>query len=358
MSNMSVSETAAFQNISLSYWGYFTPFGGYGIANFNWVKHLLRKGVKVYPHAKFMPARDSKEWNILNEEERYIALLPYQRMKVGIIETTPYDFHLIDNEIKIANTMIENDMVCEPWKQQCKRMNHIIVPNNFQKRCFEEAGFRNVVVIPHGTEVEKFPYYDRPKREVFTFGIVGWLNDRKGVFEVVRAFASEFDKNEPVRLILKSSNLAFGYFSNWQDNRIRTINRLVSPTDLNRLYQEMDCFVFPSKAEGVGQPPREAMATGLPVILTNWSGLEELCKVEISFPLQVKKLVKGANPQVIEQPGNWAEIDIAELMYWMRYVYEHQDEAKEKGKKAADFIRQEFSWEKCACRLATFVSLL
>ena len=42
--------------------------------------------------------------------------------------------------------------------------------------------------------------------------------------------------------------------------------------DLPKLYKAADAFVLPSRGEGWGRPHVEAMAMGLPVIATNWSG--------------------------------------------------------------------------------------
>jgi len=306
-------------------------------------------GVSVYPHKKFIYQKDSPEYRAMTEEQRFLLSKPYKKCKIGIIETTPFDFDMIDTEVKIANTMCESSELGNPWVRQCNKMDLIVVPNEFQRRVFVNSGVKVPVrVIRHGTWTEMFPYFKRPKRSVFTFGIVGWLNERKGAFELIRAFASEFNKNEPVRLYLKSSNKDFGYYSQFADKRIITDIRHVSPQELYKIYKSFDCFVFPSKAEGVGQPPREAMSTGLPTIVTNYSGLEEIANPEYCYPLQPQKLVRGINPQNIEQPGDWAEIDIQELMYWMRYVYEHQDEAKEIGKRASKYINQYHSWTRCA----------
>lgn len=347
------------ENISINYWGYFTPFGGYGIANMNWVKHLIRARVEVSPHGKFMPTVGSREYEVLDLEERAISLRKWTKYRIGVIETTPFDFGMIDNEIKIANTMLESDQMGRQWVTNCNRLDYILVPNEFQKKAFEKSGIsKPVIVIPHGTETEKFPYFERPKRDIFTFGIVGWLNERKGVFDVIKAFSSEFDSSEPVKLVLKTSNMAFGYYRYFTDPRITTIRSLITPGELNELYRSFDCFVFPSRAEGVGQPPREAMATGLPVITTNYSGLEELCDPKICYPLQPIRFETGVNPQNLEQPGKWAKIDVRELMYQMRYVYEHQEEARQKGKKAAQWIRDKFSWINCAYKLKEFLLTL
>jgi len=343
--------------LKINYYGYFTPFGGYGIANFNWVKHLQRQGIKVYPHGKFMPMPGEKEWDVLNKEEKKIANIKFKTQRIGIIETNPFDFDLIESDIKIANTMAESDIIGEKWVTICNEMDYIIVPNKFQKMVFVNSGVTvPVIIIPHGTETEKFPYFDRPKREIFTFGLCGWLDNRKGAFDLIQAFASEFDKEEPVQLKLHSTNQAFGYYKYFTDPRIITDIKLLSSEKLNEWYQSLDCFVFPSKAEGIGQPPREAMSTGLPVIVTRYSGLEEIARKDIAYPL----IPVSYTPRTdwVEQPGNWANIDIQELMYQMRYVYEHQAEAKEKGRKASEWIRANFSWEKAAKQMIEFLGTI
>jgi glycosyltransferase involved in cell wall biosynthesis len=50
----------------------------------------------------------------------------------------------------------------------------------------------------------------------------------------------------------------------------------VSDDDLAALYQGALCLVFPSKTEGFGIPPLEAMATGCPVISSNAASLVEV----------------------------------------------------------------------------------
>lgn len=334
--------------MKINYFGYFTPFGGYGIANLNWISYLARAGIDVYPHKKYSYQPGTPEFEALIQEQIELLDKPYEKQTIGIIETTPFDFGIIDTDIKIANTMCESSKIGGSWVKACNAMDYVVVPNEFQKRVFQDSGVRvPLEVVRHGTWTEMFPYYERPERDVFTFGTVGWLNDRKGVFDLIRAFVSEFSPEEPVRLYLKSSNKDFGYYSYFSDPRIKTDIRHLKPQELNEIYKSFDCFVFPSKAEGVGQPPREAMSTGLPTIVTNYSGLEEIADEKYSYPLQPAGFETGTNP-VKEQTGDWAKIDIQELMYQMRYVYEHQKEAKEKGRLASKEINENHSWEKCA----------
>lgn len=339
-------------SIKINYYGYFTIFGGYGIANLNWVEHLSRLGVDVYPHAKFIPQPGTREYLAMSEKQRELLAKPFVKQKVGIIETTPFDFGIIDTEVKIANTMCESDRIGKSWVDACNGMDMVVVPNEFQLNVFRKSGVKVPMrIIRHGTWTEMFPYYERPVRETFTFGIVGWLNDRKGVFELIRAFTSEFELHEPVKLYLKSSNKDFGFYSHFTDPRITTDIRHLNPDGLRDIYNSFDCFVFPSRAEGVGQPPREAMATGCPTIVTNYSGLEEIAHKGICYPLQPVSYSEGVNPLAIEQPGKWANIDVQELMYWMRYVYEHQEEAKLIGQSGSKEIHERHSWPVCAAKM-------
>lgn len=51
----------------------------------------------------------------------------------------------------------------------------------------------------------------------------------------------------------------------------------VSDEQLRGLYEQAGCFVFPSKYEGYGLPPTEAMALGCPVICARSASLPEVC---------------------------------------------------------------------------------
>lgn len=51
----------------------------------------------------------------------------------------------------------------------------------------------------------------------------------------------------------------------------------VTDNQLKSLYQQAHCFVFPSRYEGYGLPPTEAMSLGCPVICASSASLPEIC---------------------------------------------------------------------------------
>ena len=104
-------------------------------------------------------------------------------------------------------------------------------------------------------------------------------------------------------------------------------------------------MLFASSGEGFGLPPREAMATGLPVLLGNSSGLEGICQEEISYwvdPSGYQPATFSAGLAMRNRGSNYfgeiptySEIDLAQKM---RYIHKNRDEAREKGLQASKWI--------------------
>lgn len=334
----------------LNWFGWFNCRSGYGIVNLEYSCAIER--LKGYVSVGWERKENMLPmiYEQLNEEQKTLLNKPYKREKVGVIKTTPQLFYLNKSEFRVGYSMVENTKIGENWVNLCNQMDAMFVPSGFLVDVFKECGVKPpVVAVKQGMDSRKFPYYKRKSKPSYVFGTIGYQDERKNWTDLIQAFSSEFNKNEPVELWIKNSNPYFVH-KRFVDKRVRTFNDLVSFEEIQKLYKQFDCFVFPSHAEGSGLPPREAMATGLPVILTNWSGLTEIAHPDISYPLTPVAIdvpdVRGP-----EQPGMMARIDVTELMYWMRYVYEHRKEAEEKGKMASDFVHKNYNWDVCAVDL-------
>ena len=95
----------------------------------------------------------------------------------------------------------------------------------------------------------------------------------------------------------------------------------------------------------------EAMACGLPVITTHYSGQTEFVNEKNAYLVGIKGFVDIKdtlffNPKLYH--GQWAEPDFEQLGYLMRYVYENRDEAKKKGDFASTDVKQNWTWDKSA----------
>lgn len=109
---------------------------------------------------------------------------------------------------------------------------------------------------------------------------VGTRDMRKNISSLIRAFARLAPqtahhlviagqvayRDDESRSILSSAALR---------NRVHFLD-FVEQSDLPALYAGADLFVWPSAYEGWGLPPQEAMASGVPVIVSNGGSLPEV----------------------------------------------------------------------------------
>jgi glycosyltransferase involved in cell wall biosynthesis len=126
---------------------------------------------------------------------------------------------------------------------------------------------------------------------VFTFlGTVGY---RKGFDLLARAFASLVSRYPEWRLwVMGPYTLQHSQNLDLQD--VSRVTRILEPVSsqvkywgrvdereqLNRLLSASDIFVFPSRREGMGLAPMEAMAAGLPVIIAKIPTITDLASLE------------------------------------------------------------------------------
>ena len=337
-------------DLKLNWNGWFSPFSGYGIANLGWMVALddLTGGGVTVGWERRKPD-DSPEWKAFTEKQKEIMQRPFKEAPIGIIKSIPPIWKEMKGGFKIGYSMTESDMLGKSWVDIANGMDALFVPCAYSKEAYLRGGVgKPIYVVTQGFNEWQFPYLERPKREVFTFGTCGYLDSRKNYQQLVQAFKSEFTKGEPVRLVMKNSNPNFGY-EDFDDERIKIVNRMFNPDEMAYLYYMFDCFVFPSKGEGSGLPPREAMATGCPAIVPDYSGTAEIANEKYAYVLHPTGREKDSRGEE-SQPGQWATYDVRELMYLMRQAYENKD-IKEMGKKASDWMHREFTWEKGARKM-------
>jgi len=93
------------------------------------------------------------------------------------------------------------------------------------------------------------------------------------------------------------------------------------PDDLlNRVYNGMDLFVLPTGGEGWGLPIAEAMACGVPVLVTCYSGHVDFCQGAAEF-IEVSEMVTQAH-----NCAEHAIVDLLDLVFKMDRFYYEKDQ--------------------------------
>jgi len=223
----------------------------------------------------------------------------------------------------------------------------VIVPSGFCQQVFQESGVEVPVhVVPLGVDAQEFPYMHRPERRPYVFLMLGELGGfRKGWAYAYQAFWQAFRGNPRVVMVFKTRGP--GMLFSCAERNVEIIDAEYGPEMMRELYYRADCFVFPSVGEGFGLPPREAAATGLPVLATDWSGLQEGGIENYAYPIRVTRMEEALyGPQDIwGLCGEWAMPDTGHLAQVMAWVHEHREEAKAQGRRAAAWVQANCTWE-------------
>lgn len=269
--------------------------------------------------------------------------------KIGFLYHHPYSIMRLQNPIRILYTMFESSKLPGDWKEYLDYATKIIVPSRFVQKLFSDIGYE-AEVVPLGYNSRVFNFIDRGKvkrdeRKDFVFLHYNAFNVRKGFLEVYNAFVKAFEPTEPVKLYLKTTHpnpRAVMPIMKAQYPNIIIDNTIMKEAELAALCGESDAFIFPSRGEGFGITPLEAMATGLPTIVPNAHGISEYFNANYMYEAKVEDYEAPAiySRYKNQDVGHMIKCDVDQLAKQMRWIYEHQDEAREVGNRASDYVKQ------------------
>ncbi len=129
---------------------------------------------------------------------------------------------------------------------------------------------------------------------------VGRLNVRKNIESLVLALPMLHDKSIQLVIAGKEDWKKSGFMNLIETSVIRNricITGPVSDDEIAVLFAMAKVFCFPSFAEGFGLPPLEAMASGVPVVVSNTTALPEICGNAAIYidPHQPESIAEGIN---------------------------------------------------------------
>jgi len=279
--------------------------------------------------------------------------------EISLTLNTPPGIIHAKGDVKVLYTMIEGDMVPPSWYEYLEMADHILVPNKWVQSVFEKAGFDSTP-IPLGFDPELF--YPVPRNnKIYTFLHYEAFQDRKGWRDLLYAWMhSGLAENEfECQLILKTVKPFTEVYERLESEHlvlpynVRVICGELPHESIPPLLHNADCFVFPSRGEGFSITPLEAMATGLPTILTKGHSHMEYYNEDYMYGVKCDIPIP-ATYHNWEDEGNFVRCTAKDLGDTLRYVYENKEEAILKGSDAVEYVSK-YSYDKSISKLADFL---
>ena len=271
---------------------------------------------------------------------------------------------------------VETDRCNPDWITACNRMNAIIVPSNHTKETLERTGTLNVpvYVVPE-SYFESIEDDSDENIEInldtdFNFLTVGQVtghdpeSDRKNTYYLVKWFCEEFEGEKDVGLVLKTnsgrhtkidksltqqmvskliSEVRKGEFP-----KIYLLHGSLTEKEMAALYRhpKIKSFVSATRGEGFGLPMLESAASGLPVIVTNWSAhLDFLGRgkfIPVNYTLKNVHESRIDN-SVFMEGTKWAMADENDFKKKIRKFRKSSEIPKEWASALKEKIREEYS---------------
>jgi glycosyltransferase involved in cell wall biosynthesis len=160
------------------------------------------------------------------------------------------------------------------YDRPARRADAVITISEFSRqRIIEHLGVApsRVHVAHLGVDTSQFRVNEGDREDFALYPARGWPH--KNHARLIEAMQLVRRERPGMRLVLTGGALEdLGNLPDWVDKR-----GLVSRAELLELYRRAACLVFPSRYEGFGLPPLEAMASGCPVAAADAGSLPEIC---------------------------------------------------------------------------------
>lgn len=259
---------------------------------------------------------------------------------VGFVFNQPQHARYFGSQYKILYHPWESTLMPTDWPGIMNDCDEVWTPSPLIAQWYSEynAVSRPIYVYEHGID----SIWDIKPREVkdkITFLHVGGEAYRKGLPETLKAFRAAFNGSQDVELMCKMGTPGFNLAHH---GNVNTLGGKVSISDLIQLHHDRNVFVYPSWGEGFGFNPFQAMATGMPTIITGaWAPYERF----IDPNLDVNSYFTES-PWQTPHPGDMFKPDVDDLVDKMRYVVDNYSQCHDYAQAMAPQIHKDYDWDK------------
>lgn len=312
---------------------------GYGRMGVHIAREVEAMGVEVFDD---MPLADGIVRNAKTEGDRKTGLA----RTVCWLSVPSHAKGWWEGQKAACFTMWESTYLPPSFRESLHEFDQIIVPSLQNVELFSEY-HDNVAYVPLGIDPAVWKFTPRKPPKMYFDFLIGGSGERKGTMLAYDAFLKVFGNEGSwprdgliPRLIMKSpvGNEPVDH------PRVMMISGRLSAEDEIGLYEDCHVYLQPSRGEGFGLQPLQAMAQGLPTILTNAHG--HAAFAELGLPISAT--YSKAGYFTAGDAHDWWEPDFDELCDQMRWVYDNYSHALERAEESAHVIAETFTWRRCA----------
>jgi len=334
-------------------WICFSSHVGHGVAARNYILSL-----KDFYDIRIVPFDNGISKAITRTDFDLLFSMQKKRENseaIQFIQSIPDMFRRVKRKGKLVGIVaFEAPEIPKRWVEKMNKCDVIIAPSSFCSTSFNKVKVP-VYCIPHCLDYRLYRLDIAPKYKYdkFTFFFSGTWKERKGWRTLLHAWNAEFSNNSDVMLIIKTSDLTqakssiHNLFKN-KINNIQFLTGILLDEELPSLYKSFNCLVLPTIGEGFGLPGLQSLSVGVPIIVTNYSGVKEYANDQNSCLLEPESFVKLKRPidgyyQFVGQ--TWPIISIDQLRSKMRYVYTYYNEMRLKAERSWPLLAKKFGYE-------------
>ncbi|MBM2814872.1 MAG: hypothetical protein HW421_1634 [Ignavibacteria bacterium] len=278
-------------------------------------------------------------------------------------------------------------IIMQPWEfsqlrkdfvEIFKQADEIWTPSNFSRNSFVNSGldFNKVQVIPNGVAPELFSpsgsKYHLATNKSLKILFVGGTIFRKGIDLLLQAYTTAFNSEDDICLIIKDMGGDSFYKGQTAKSNIESIKRdarspeiiyieeYFNEEEMAELYRACDVFVCPYRGEGFSLPTIEAMACGLPVIVTEGGATDDFVDEEVGWLLPSSHISVGnmIDGKPLTGETFLLEPDKNYLIELFKELYNNPSEIFLKGTAASLRARTEWTWNRASLKMLSRLDYL